>query len=293
MDHAHEHNEVRAAPEVELVNGAGCKSEDCGEATDKRNRADRRDGFFSCKVEVVFAEADKRLDNRNRACDAREEEHREPNGLENAAKRERSENVRHRLESKSERTELCTFFDVCTCDKHCHRNHDRTADNHFGKTVCSASRERRKHEVFFRFQITCIAKDDGHAKAHREEYLACCRHPYFRACQLRNVRIPHKRKPFADAGKREHAYHEHEPQNQKNRHANFVRTFNALAHTERKHNHVCDKRYNEENYRDRDAADASFQHNVIAKELRHFFGALSDNVHQGSCRRVERKRQNP
>ena len=291
--HAYEHDEVRTAPEVEFIDGACGEAENSGKATDKRNCADRRDGFFTRKLEVVFAETDERLDDGNRARDACEEQHGEPDRLQEPAERERAEYVRHRLESKTERAELRAFLDVRACDKHCHRDDDRTADNHFGKSVRGASRERRKHEVLFRLEVACVAEDDGHAKAHRKEHLACRRHPNLGASEFRKIRVPHECKTLADARERKHADHKHEAQNQENRHANLVRTFNALAYAERKHHHVRRKCYQKEYNRYREASDAGFEHDVVAEEFLHPFGSLCNNVHQRARRRIERERQNP
>ena len=208
--HAYEHDEVCTAPEVEFIDCTGGEAENSGKATDKRNCADRRDGFFTRKLEVVFAETDERLDDGNRARDACEEQHGEPDRLQEPAERERAEYVGHRLESEAERTELRAFLDVRACDKHCHRDYNRTTNNHFGKSVRSTCRERRKHEVLFRLEVARVAEDDGHAKAHGKEHLACRRHPYLGACKFGEVRVPHERETFADARERKHADHQHE-----------------------------------------------------------------------------------
>ena len=293
LNHANEYDEERTAPEIEFVNSTGGKTEYGDETSDESDCADCRHGFFAGEFQVVFAETDERLDDGNGACDAREEQHGEPNGLEESAKRKRPENVRHRLETETEGAELCTFFDVCSSDDHSNRDDDRTADDDFGKAVRAASGKRRKGEVFLGLQVTGVAEHNAHAEAHGEEYLACSCHPNLGVRKFGKVRVPHEGEALADSRERKHAGDEDKAEDEQNRHANLVRAFNALAHTETEHGHVGCKCDEEEDDGYGNSADACLEHDVVAEEFRHLFWTLGHYFHQGSRCRVEGECENP
>ena len=293
LDGAEHHEQERAAPEVEFVDRAGCKPEDGGEAADEGDCADGRDGLSAAELEVVFAEADERLDDGNGAGDARKEEQGEPDRLQDAAERKRAEHVRHGLETEPEGAELGAFLDVRARDDDRDGDDDRTADDDFGKSVRGAGRKGGENQVFLGFEVARVAPDDTHAETHGEEHLARGRHPDLGVGEFAEVRVPHEGKALADIRERQHAHHEDDAEDKQDGHANLVHAFDALAHAEGEDDHVAGERDEEEEYGDGDGAHACLEHDEVAEELRHRGAALGRDFHELARERVVGEREDP
>ena len=293
LDSAEHHEQERAAPEVELVDRAGCKPEDGGEAADKGDGANRRDGLSAAELEIVFAEADQRLDDRNGAGDACEEEQGEPYCLQDSAEWECAEHVRHGLEAEPEGTELRAFLDVRARDDDRDGNDDRAADDDFGKAVRSAGGKGGENQVFLGLEVACVAPDDAHAEAHGKEHLACGRHPDLGISELAKVRVPHEGKPLADIRERKHAHHEDDAEDKQDGHANLVHALDALAHAEGEDDHIAGERDEEEENCDGDGAYACLEHDEVAEELRHRGAALGRDFHELARERVVGECEDP
>ena len=227
------HQQEATAPEVEFIDCAGSKAKDSHEAAQERH--DTRSGYGALPVnlQVIFAEADQWLDNRDSAGDACDKEHGEPECLEEAAEGQLAEHERHGLEAQAEGSELGAFFDVVAGNEHGHRNHDGTAQNDFGKAVGGACGQGRKHQVFFGFQVASVAENDTHTETHGEEHLARGGKPHGGVKDFRKVRVPNEGKALADIANGKHANHKDNAHDQENRHGHLVHAFNALTHAER------------------------------------------------------------
>ena len=293
LDGAEHHQQETTAPEVEFIHGTCGKAENAYQATQEGHGARGGDSLFTLEFQVIFAETDERLDDRNGAGDTGNKEHGEPECLEESAERQLAEYERHGLETEAEGTELGTFFDVIACDKHGHRNHDGAAQDNFGKAVGCTGGQGRKDQVFLGFQVACIAENDSHAEAHGEEHLARCRKPYGGVENFRKVRVPYESKTLADVANGEYAHHKNNAHNQENRHGHLVHAFDALAHAERQKAHVAGERNQEEQDGGRNGAHLGVQHDVVAEEFLHRFVTAGDHFHELARGGIVSERQNP
>ena len=135
LNRAENHEQEASAPEVELIDRTSGKAENTHKASQEGHGTRGGNGALAAKLQVIFAETDKRLDNRNGAGDTCDKEHRKPQRLEESAKGQLAEHERHSLEAEAEGTELRAFFNVVAGNKNCHRNHNRAAENDFGKAI--------------------------------------------------------------------------------------------------------------------------------------------------------------